>query len=240
MNSNTIRQIEMLRRVKDFGIARASDFAETSLARKQFNTLTEKITTIEGYGADQLSGLSTAQNLAATKDSLRQELRDLLSNINRTARVMAPDTPEFDAKFRMPRQPTDLKLLTAARSFLQDAIPLKDRFIEHEMPADFLEQLAHLADEFDKAISQKSSAVGSHVSTRLTLEETVSAGLGIVRQLDAIVRNKYHGDPVTLAMWQRASHVAKRTRTSEEEPPAKEKESQTPETLEQADKKDEK
>lgn len=218
MNSTTIKQLEMLRRVKEFGIAKASDFAETSLGTKLFGEVTKKVAEVESQGADQVSGISSAQNLSSTKDSVRHELRGLLQNINRTARVMAPDTPEFDSKFRMPRTMTDLKLLTAARSFLQDALPLKDRFIEHEMPVDFLEQLGRVVDEFDKALTHKSEAVGLHVNTRLTIDETVGTGLSIVRQLDAIVRNKYHGDPITLAAWQRASHVSKRTRTADEEP----------------------
>jgi hypothetical protein len=205
----------MFRRVNEFGQTYANTFAETSLGKKIFTQITDLVADLETQSANQVSGRSSAQNIAATKETLRDEINDMLSAMNRTARVMEVDSPEFEAKFRLARRPTDSELLTVARSFLQDATPLKDHFIEHEFPADFLDRLSRLIQSFDQATSQKSVAVGSHVSTRLTIGEQVGRGTKLVRKLGAIIHNKFQDDPIALAAWVRAKHVTKRTRTED-------------------------
>jgi len=219
MNSLTARRVEMLKQVKDFGIAHNGSFAAQSLGKELFDSVSKVISDLETVGANQVSGHSTAQNIASIKSNVREDLHDLLSAISRTARVLALDAPEFEAKFRMPRDVNDQKLLYAARAFLQDATPLKVSFIRHELPPDFLDRLSNLISSFDQAISQRTAAVGSHVAARLTIDEKVERGLQLVRQLDVIVRNKFHGDPVTLSAWMRASHVSKRTHSSGAEKP---------------------
>lgn len=217
MNSLTAKRIEMLKQVKDFGIAHAASFADGSLGKQLFDSMTPIVTELENKGASQISGRNSAQNIAAVKASVREDLREMLAAINRTARVMAVETPEFEAKFRLPRNINDQKLLNAARAFVLDATPLKDHFIRHEMQADFLNQLTQLVSSFDQATSQKTAAVGTHVAARLTIDENIERGLQLVRQLDVILRNKFNGDPVTLSAWTRASHVARRTKKEDEE-----------------------
>jgi len=217
MNKLTAQRIEMLKQVKDFGIAHSSSFAATSLGKSLFDTVTEIVAEVNSKGASQISGRSSAQNSAAIKSNIRTDLREMLLAINRTARVMAVETPEFEAKFRMPRNINDQKLLNAARAFVLDATPLKDNFIRHELAADFLDQLNGLIASFDQATSQKVAAVGTHVAARLTIDEKVERGLQMVRELGVIVRNKFNGDPITLSAWTRASHVARRSRKEEEE-----------------------
>lgn len=220
MNSLTAKRVEMLKQVKDFGIAHVASFAATSLGKQLFDSVTQIVTELDSKGASQISGQSSAQNSAAVKSNIRNDLREMLLAINRTARVMAVETPEFEAKFRMPRNINDQKLLNAARAFVLDAAPLKDSFIRHEMAGDFLDQLNGLITSFDQATSQKVAAVGTHVAARLTIDENIERGLQSVRQLDVIMRNKFNGDPVTLAAWTRASHVSKRTHNNgAEEPP---------------------
>jgi hypothetical protein len=219
MNSLTAKRVEMLKQVKDFGIAHAASFASTSLGKQLFDSVAQIVTELDSKGASQISGRSSAQNSAAVKSNIRTDLREMLLAINRTARVMALETPEFEGKFRMPRNINDQKLLSAARAFVLDATPLKDNFIRHELPADFLDQLNGLITSFDHATSQKIAAVTTHVAARLTIDENIERGLQTVRQLDVIMRNKFNGDPVTLSAWTRASHVARRTRKDDEDTP---------------------
>lgn len=220
MNSLTAKRVEMLKQVKDFGAAHAAAFAEGSLGRQLFDSVAQTVADLESKGASQISGRNSAQNIAAVKSGLREELREFLTAINRTARVMAVEAPEFEAKFRLPRNINDQKLLNAARAFVLDATPLKEHFIRHEMAADFLDRLNRLIGSFEQATTQKTAAVSTHVAARLTIDENVERGLQQVRQLDVILRNKFNDDPVTLAAWTRASHVAKRTRSSDGETPA--------------------
>ena len=69
--------------------------------------------------------------------------------MTRTARGMALDTPGLDDKFRLPRSNAERAWLTAARTFHADALPLKDDFIAHEMPADFLDTLDALITDYE-------------------------------------------------------------------------------------------
>ena len=217
MNSLTAKRIEMLKEVKEFGVAYNASFPATSLGKQLFDSIGQIVTALESKGASQVSGRNSAQNSAAVKARIREDLRESLLSINRTARIMSVDTAEFEGKFRLPRNINDQKLLNAARAFVLDATPLKDNFIRHEMPADFLEQLTGLITAFDQATSQKTAAVSTHVAARLTIEEEVGRGMQSVRQLDAIIRNKFNGDPVVLSAWVRASHVARKSRKDEEE-----------------------
>ncbi|HQR34184.1 MAG TPA: hypothetical protein PLK30_15710 [Blastocatellia bacterium] len=217
MNSLTAKRIDMLKEVKEFGITHAASFPATSLGKQLFDSVAQIVTELDSKGASQVSGRNSAQNIAAVKARIREDLRELLLAINRTARIMSVETAEFEGKFRLPRNLNDQKLLNAARAFVQDATPLKDSFIRHEMPADFLDQLSNLINSFDQAASQKTAAVSTHVAARLTIDENVGRGLQLVRQLDAIIRNKFNGDPVVLSAWIRASHVARRTRKDEED-----------------------
>jgi hypothetical protein len=61
---------------------------------------------------------------------------------------------------------------------------------------------------------------GSNVAAKISLDETVARGLQAIPQLDVIIRNKFNGDPATLANWTRASHVATRTSNKAANPPA--------------------
>jgi hypothetical protein len=220
MNSLTAKRVEMLKQVKDFGLTHAAMFADGSLGKQLFTSVAQTVADLENQGASQISGRNSAQNITAVKASVREELRELLLAINRTARVLALETPEFEAKFRLPRNINDQKLLNAARAFVLDATPLKEHFIRHELPGDFLDQLTRLIGSFEQATTQKTAAVGTHVAARLTIDENVERGLHLVRQLDVVIHNKFSGDPVTLSAWTRASHVAKRTRTNDGETPA--------------------
>ncbi len=87
------------------------------------------------------------------------------------------------------------------------------------MPSDFIERLNQLIADFEQVSTQKAAAVGSHVAAKITIDETVASGLQAVQQLDVVIRNKFNGDPATLANWTRASHVAYRKTNNQPEPP---------------------
>jgi hypothetical protein len=219
MDNLTVKRYEMLKRVREFGDAQISAFADGSLGKELFGVVTQVVTALESQGANQISGLGAAQSSTATKASIREDLRDLLTAINRTARVLAFETPGLESKFRFPRDASDQTLLTAARAFAADAAPLKEGFIKHEMPADFVEQLNMQINAFEEAIKKQSAAVNTHVSAKVAIDDNIARGLQTVRQLDVIVRNKFNGDPAVLAAWARASHVARRNRNAAQETP---------------------
>ena len=106
----------------------------------------------------------------------REDLREMVLTLNRTARVLAFETPGLENKFRLPRNTSDQFLLNAARAYAADAVPLKAGFLKHEMPADFIERLNQLITDFEKASTEKTTAVGTHVAAKITIDETVARG----------------------------------------------------------------
>ena len=219
MDNVTIKRYEMLKRTRDFGVAQTAAFPEGSFGKELFATVAQVVGELDSQSTNQSSGIGTAQSIAATKSVTREDLREMILAINRTARVMAFETPGLENKFRLPRGTNDQALLNAGRAFAADAAPLKADFLKHEMPTDFIERLNQLIAGFEKVSTEKATAVGSHVTAKIAMDETVARGLQAVRQLDVIIRNKFNGDPATLANWTRASHVACRVRNNTPETP---------------------
>jgi len=180
------------------------------LGKELFAAITQIVSDLDAHGAHQISGKSAAQSQTATKAALREDLREAIATLNRTARVMAFETPGLDDKFRLPRTNNDQLLLNAARAFADDAQAHKENFVRHELPANFIERLKEQITAFEQALTQQSAAFGAKVAAKTAIDETIGRGMQIVRQLDVILRNKFNGDPVTLATWARASHVERR------------------------------
>ena len=156
-----------------------------------------------------------------TKVILRDELREDLIAISRTARAIAVEKPAFADKFRVPRNDNDQLLLSTARAFATDATPFVSEFVRRELPADFLDELNVTIKLFEKAVIDKNIGTENRVSARAAIDEAIVEGMNAVRQLDAIVKNKFINDPAKLAAWESAKHTerAPRSAVTEEIPP---------------------
>jgi hypothetical protein len=211
---------EMFHRVEDFGTTRTADFAATSLAHELFALVSAAIADFDKHSSAQSSGASDARRGTSTKDGARAALRHDLEEISRTARAMAFKVEGLDQKFRLPRYLNDQKLLETARAFAADAVAFKDTFIRYEMPADFLEDLtAHIAN-FQAASQNQNSGMENQVTATVAVDTTREQGMNAVRQLDAVVRNKYRNDSATLAAWERARHIERVTSAKKDTPAA--------------------
>jgi hypothetical protein len=122
------------------------------------------------------------------------------------------DVPGLNEKFRLPRGNNDQQLLSAARAFATDALPLKAQFISHELPADFLEDLEADITALEAAIDDQSGGTGSRVAAGAAIDDAMERGAAIARKLDAIVKNKYGNNRATLAEWTSASHTERAPR----------------------------
>ena len=149
----------------------------------------------------------------------RTELRNHLHSISGTARAAGAETPGLEDKFFLPGgRLSDQKLLAAGHAFLKDAEPLADAFIQHEMPADFLDKLKQHVGNLEQALEERAGSGELRDATRSNIEAMVEKGLAAIDRLDPIVRNKLYGDTVSLAVWDRALHVPHPSR--QKAPPA--------------------
>lgn len=220
MKDTQIRMTETLRRVREFGEAHASSFPAASLAAQKFAAVSAVITEVEAHAAAQSAGGGAAQAGAGAKRAARADLRAQMVAIRDTALALEEVTPGVSANFRIPRTNGDQALLSAARAFVAAATPLKNDFVRRELPATFLEDLTAAVARFENAVNEKNANTDRRITATAAIGDGLGRGLKLVRELDPMVRNKFRGDPATLAAWASASRVAR--------PPKKTKPQTTP------------
>ena len=207
MKDSVIRRYETFLRGREFGAAHAAQFPASTFAGELLARLNAAITELDGHTSAQSSGKRSAQEGAAGKASAREELRQDLERISRTARSMALTTPGLEDKFRAPRSISDQALLAVARSFATDAAPLRDEFMRRGLPADFLDDLGRDITAFETSVNQKIQGTETHVTATAAIDDAIERGINTMRELDPIMRNTFANDPATLAAWLSASHV---------------------------------
>jgi hypothetical protein len=203
----------MFVRVRDFGAEHSGSFAPDSLGGEQFAEIGNVVEVLNATTTSQTSGVSSVQQATISRTVAREALRESMQAITRTARAMALDTPGLENKFRLPRSGSDQALLIAARAFAADAAPLKAEFMRHELAATFIKDLLAAIADLEQAIGGQNTGRNAHVSATASIETVIERGMNAVRKLDAIVRNKFHDDPATLAAWESARHVESSSRT---------------------------
>jgi hypothetical protein len=221
MNDSERRKRQAFLRSCGFGDAHTSEFAEGSLGRQYFVDLKAVCAELDHLAASEAGAFGSVRQGTFTRQQARDAIIEDLQALRRTARAMADEVPGIESKFRIPYDNNDRNLLNAARAALADATPLKARFIAHEMPADFLEDLAADIAAMEESMSDQASSVGDHVSASAAIDEAIGRGMDLLRKLDAIVRNKYANNAPVLAEWTSASHIERAPkRKKHEEPPA--------------------
>lgn len=219
MNDTQTKSFEMFRRVDGFGAEHAADFPDSSLGGEKFAALGGVIDELEEQGTEQSAGGSAARSSTGAKRAAREELRRQMAAISETARAMESTRPGIAASFRMPNTNGDQALLNAARAFAEAAVPLKNEFIRHELPASFIEDLNTAVGAFEGALGSQNQNTERRVTATAAIEAVVERGRQLVRELDAIVGNKYRKDGATLAAWESASRVVRLPRKKKPETP---------------------
>lgn len=212
MNDTQRRTYEMLARVRDFGAANAAAFTAGSKGKELLDGLGVVLAQLDGHAEAQVSNEGAAAGGSTSRKAARERLRDQLEAVARTARAMSFETPELAARFRLPRGNNDQSLLGTARSFHTNAAPLKADFARHELPADFLEALARAIADFESAVTEQNTGRAARSAAVAAVEDATARGSALARQLDALVRNKFDGDPARLAAWDAASRTERAPR----------------------------
>jgi hypothetical protein len=114
--------------------------------------------------------------------------------------------PELGATFRVSLDCNDERLLSQARTLLQEAKPFAGTFVAHELPSNFLGQLQAAVDAFERAMRERASGRDQRVAARARFEASMEAALRAVKRLNAIVSNKLN-DPVGMASWNLARRI---------------------------------
>lgn len=214
MNSDDTRRYEMFVRVRQFGADNAADFPAGSVGAAQFAAIADEIVKIEAASAGQAAGAGGAKQEFATKETARENLRDAVVEIVRTARSMKYQFDGIDAKFRMPSALSDQKLLATARAFHDETQSYDADFLTYGLPATFRAELQTDIDRFDESVNPTGTSIDEQVAATAEISEAVRLGMIARRILEGVVQNRYRSSVGKLAAWTSASHIERADRSA--------------------------
>jgi hypothetical protein len=220
MDDSDNRRLNAFTRTRRYGEEHAAEHAPNSLGRELFNTLAGIIDELEGHASKQVTGVTNARHGTSNRTLARGSLRELMVAIKRTASALAQDVPNLEAKFRLPRPGSDLRLLSVARAFATEAAVYATQFTTYALPADFLTDFNNRINALAEAIDDQGSGQNNHVAAAAAIDDAIDRGVAVMRKLDALMKNKYAIQPAQLAEWASASHTERAPRARVAAPPS--------------------
>ena len=217
MTDRETARYNMFRTAVTFGIDNAGDFAAGSKAKIHFANLTEILKDLDKAKAGQLGGGVTAKSVLI--DALRLDMQ----NIRRTAVAIDQDEPGIADQFPVAGT-SQRDLLTTADAYLlllAPAVPpavdspaqlasktaLAAKFIAHELPADFVQDLVDARKAIDDAKDEVDGENLDEVESTSAVGRLIREGMKEINYLDAIMFNKYSRTADKLRAWKSASHI---------------------------------
>jgi hypothetical protein len=219
MHDVAIRKLNMFGRALNFGETNTDSFPPNSYAGELFAKLASVIKELSAHATAQGVGDSIVREGVNSKEVMREELRDDLVAIRRTAKAIAISITGFDDKFRIPRNFNDQLLLNVARAFAANAAPFVSEFVKRGMAANFLEELNINIELFEKANRDKNIGTESRVSATEAINQLTDKGMDLIKELDSIVKNIFSDDEAKLAAWESAIRLPRYRRSTDTETP---------------------
>lgn len=217
MKRTDVRQYQMLVRVREFGVAQASLFPQSTLAPEAFAAIDEAVKQLGKYTGEKVT---STRGSARAQARARAALLEALATVSRTARGIAAETPSFQNTFQIPSRRAVPALVTLARSFAQLAEPSAPLFIKRGLPDTFIADLNVLADTYDATIRARVISKQKSSEAQARIEVALNTGLSAVQQLDLVVANHFRADAGLQAAWAQARRVGYRKYEKEVDAPA--------------------
>jgi hypothetical protein len=228
MNDRDVRRYDAAKRVQTFGVENGADFAAGSEAKTRFANVDTALQKVDDAKAGQAAGSGNASKVTLI-DSVRLDC----GNIRRTAVALSQDDPGLADDFPAAEH-NDTSVITTADAYLDkleinpsdDAATqaaktaLAARFIAHELPATFVQDLRDDRDAIDAVSGQVEGKRQGGV------EDTTVIGTGLteifkeIRYLNAIMHNKYSRVPEKLRAWKSATHIERAPQRAKKNGPA--------------------
>lgn len=207
MNDKQRRRYERVVRSQDYISADPEIFPAGSKGAQAFVRFKAAIEEVENLDASRETGERASKQGTLTRQDARERLRQSVAAISRTAQTIAIDDPSFKGQFNVPRGSlNDQGLLAVARSFATEALPLKAKFIEYDLPADFLDKLGEAITDFERAVNQQNQGATARKSALSAIEDALVRAEQELERCDTALRNKVT-DPAKLAAWDSARRM---------------------------------
>lgn len=207
MNYHERNRYNMFIKVRQFGADNSTDFPAGSVGETQFLVISTVIAGINELAARQTGGMGEARLSYVSKDTARENLRESVTNISRTAKAMEYEIAGISERFRLVRGSSEQKLIATAKSFLIAVNSHQIDFIRYGLSADFVDELSENINAFEETLNAPASARGTHVEATAEIGEKIRQGMQAVRILDTVVKNIYRNNVGKLAAWTTASNV---------------------------------
>ena len=228
MNDRTKRRYDKFGREITFFNDNKADFAPDAEAAKRTGNLQRIVQGMDDAKAGQGGGS------AAPKEVLLDALRLDLGNIRGIATAIDQDEPGFADRFPAAGN-SETAVTTTGDIYLAQLLPASDdtaaekaaktaltaRFIAHELPATFVDDLQGDLDAIAEANQQLDSGDQGAVENTAALGRLAKEGMKESNYLDAIMRAKYARNPDKLRRWESASRLERAPqRAKKPAPPA--------------------
>lgn len=157
----------------------------------------------------QQDGINQRKAANARKHALRRQMsRAQLKHLARVAKVAAKETPELAGKLVLKsRLPTYRSFRAVAGSMVAEAQTQKELLVKHGLADTVLDSLVQSLDQFDRAISDGTDALRTHVSASAELDVLGDEVVEIVLVMEALNRTRFADDAATLAEWETVSNI---------------------------------
>ncbi len=207
-----LKQFQKLGRMSDFTTANRNRFVPGTPAAEAAPAVTSAVENLNALTASQASLENRLRELSRAKADARTVLYDEMEFLYHTARSIAAETPGFDDKFRM-RLKGDPRLLNAARSAVEDAVPLSDIFIKNAMPPNFLVALKAAIQTFKRTSEEYANGLTACSIGEKALRGSLDAAIAAAQRFNGIMRNTFRDDPIILGAWKNICRIQRSPRT---------------------------
>lgn len=222
MRDQERHRYETCTRMRQFNLDNTADFPTGSVAETQFAVISAVIDKLDLLIPKQADSSAKSGFSFANKDSARENLRDGMYDIVRTARSMTYEFPNIAELFQMPSNLNDINMLAAAKSFAAEIPDYKQAFIRYGLPTGFDAELQSDIEEFEASLPPTGTATGERAAATAEIGAEIRKAMIARRILNGVVKNIYRNDVGKLAAWLSASHI--------ERPPKRNGGSETPTT----------
>jgi hypothetical protein len=200
----------MLVRLRDFGAAHGHRLPDSRRAGEAFAAIGDAVKQLSDHAVAQL-GLR--RQGAKGRAAARAALLAMMEGISRTASAIQEEEPGFQNTFLLPERQSAQAVLTAAKLFARDLVPVAQQFVDHSMPETMIADFTRLLDTFEQAVRDRENGRGQTAAARVSIEAAIASGIAAARKLDVIIANHKRGDATILAEWERNRQIGRR-RTS--------------------------
>jgi hypothetical protein len=213
MNDRQRRHHARGARVRDFSETVKASFPAGSKGAESAARIKDLVDRVAEHDASRAINTRTAHEGAGGKSDALVALRTLLGQVSRTARAISLEDPALRDRFQVPnKNPNMQAVVTTARSFIVEAEPLKARFIEYGMAADFLTRLDALVTDFESHAERRNTGANQSAVDNAAINSALDELDAEVARYVAIVQNKFAADAATLAGLRTASRLERAPR----------------------------